>query len=88
MYESDSAKRVNLIQDLLSDSSGGLEMAFGDIRVACRAEWLIDRVAATGSLVLRKLGGDIAGERAVGRFLASPPCIGGRDRSDACGTHG
>lgn len=47
-------------------------MAFGDIRVAERSDWLIDRIVATGSLVLRKLGGDLAGERAVGRFLASP----------------
>lgn len=47
-------------------------MAYGDIRVAERAEWLVDRIAATGSLVLRKLGGDLAGERSVGRFLSSP----------------
>jgi len=29
-------------------------MSFGDIRVAKRADWLIDRIVATGSLVLRK----------------------------------
>jgi hypothetical protein len=72
MYESDSVLRVNLIQDFRADLFGGLGMAFGDIRVADRADWLIDRIAATGSLTLRKLGGDLAGERSVGRFLSSP----------------
>lgn len=47
-------------------------MSFGDIRVAERAEWLIDRVASTGSLVLRQLGETRAGEMAVHRFLSSP----------------
>lgn len=47
-------------------------MSFGDIRVAQRAEWLIDRVAATGTLVLRRIGETRAGERAVHRFLSSP----------------
>jgi hypothetical protein len=72
MYESDSVLNVNLIQGFRTDLFGGLGMAFGDIRVAERAEWLVDRIAATGSLVLRKLGGDLAGERSVGRFLSSP----------------
>ncbi len=47
-------------------------MSFGDVRVAERAEWLINRVAATGSLVLRKLGETRAGEMAAHRFLSSP----------------
>ena len=47
-------------------------MSFGDIRVAERAEWLINRVAATGSLVLRKIGETCAGEMAAHRFLSSP----------------
>ena len=47
-------------------------MSFGDVRVDARAEWLIDRVAATGSLVLRRLGETRAGEMAVHRFLSSP----------------
>jgi hypothetical protein len=47
-------------------------MSFGDIRVAARAGWLIDRIAATGSLVLRKIGETRAGEMAVHRFLSSP----------------
>jgi hypothetical protein len=46
-------------------------VSFGDIRVSDRADWLIDRVAATGTLVLRKLGGSRAGEKAVHRFLSS-----------------
>lgn len=45
---------------------------FGDIRVAERADWLIERVATVGSLVLRKLGETRAGEKAVHRFLSSP----------------
>lgn len=47
-------------------------MSFGDIRVAERADWLIDRVATTGTLVLRRVGETRAGERAVHRFLSSP----------------
>lgn len=47
-------------------------MSFGDIRVAERADWLIERVATAGTLVLRKLGETRAGEKAVHRFLSSP----------------
>jgi hypothetical protein len=47
-------------------------MSFGDIRVAQRADWLIDRVAALGTLKLRRIGETRAGEVAVGRFLSSP----------------
>lgn len=47
-------------------------MSFGDIRVAERADWLVERVATAGTLVLRKLGGSRAGENAVHRFLSSP----------------
>ena len=47
-------------------------MSFGDIRVAERADWLIERVAATGTLVLRKLRETRAREKAVHRFLSSP----------------
>ncbi len=46
-------------------------MAFGDIRVSERAEWLLGRIVATGSLVLRKLGETRAGEVAIQRFLSS-----------------
>ncbi|MBV9220650.1 MAG: IS4 family transposase [Methylobacteriaceae bacterium] len=47
-------------------------MSFGDIRVAHRAEWLIERIAVTGSVVLRRLGETRAGEMAIHRFLSSP----------------
>jgi len=47
-------------------------MAFGDIRVAQRADWVIDRVAALGTLVIRRIGGTRAGEMAVHSFLSSP----------------
>jgi hypothetical protein len=47
-------------------------MSFGDIRVAERADWLIERVVTAGTLVLRKLGETRAGEKAVHRFLSSP----------------
>jgi len=47
-------------------------MSFGDIRVAERADWLIDRIAATGGVVLRRVGETRAGERAAHRFLSSP----------------
>ncbi len=47
-------------------------MSFGDIRVAQRADWLIERVATAGTMVLRKLGESRAGEKAVHRFLSSP----------------
>jgi hypothetical protein len=61
-----------MIQELRIDLAGGLAMSFGDIRVAERADWVIDRVVATGSLVLRKVGETRAGEIAVHRFLSSP----------------
>jgi len=47
-------------------------MAYGDIRVAERSDWLIERVATTGTLVLRRVGETRAGELAVHRFLSSP----------------
>jgi hypothetical protein len=62
---------VDVIQGFPTGWGGGLTM-FGDIRVAQREDWLIDRVAAVGSLVLRKLGETRAGEKAVHRFLSSP----------------
>ena len=42
---------------------------FPDIRLSLRAEELYERIVATGSLVLRRLGGDRAGEIAAHRFL-------------------
>jgi len=54
------------------DLAGGLVMSFGDIRVAQRADWLIERIAALGTLVLRRIGETRAGEMAVHGFLSSP----------------
>jgi hypothetical protein len=49
-----------------------MPFAIGDVRVEARGEWLLERIAATGSLVIRQLGGTPAGERAIHRFLSSP----------------
>jgi Transposase DDE domain len=46
-------------------------MCFGDSRVAERAEWMVERIAATGSLVLRRIGEERSGEIAAQRFLSS-----------------
>jgi Transposase DDE domain len=45
---------------------------FGDVRRGERGAWLFDRIVATGSLVLRTVGGNRAGEIAAHRFLDSP----------------
>jgi len=45
---------------------------FGDARRAARGAWLFERIVATGSLILRKIGGDRAGEIAAHRFLDAP----------------
>jgi hypothetical protein len=62
---------AGMIQGLRPFSSEVL-MAFGDIRVAERADWLIERIAALGTVVLRRVGGTRPGEMAVHRFLSSP----------------
>ncbi len=49
-----------------------MPLAIGDVRTEARGEWLMERVASTGSLVVRKLGENWAGEIAVHRFLSSP----------------
>src|ERR1700750_43954 len=71
VHESDSMIGVAMIQgprQLLSEAM----MAFGDIRVAERADWLIDRMVALGTVVLRRIGETRSGEMAVHRFLSSP----------------
>ena len=45
---------------------------FGDARRAAMGSTLIERVMETGSLVIRKLGRDRAGEIAIHRFLSAP----------------
>lgn len=49
-----------------------VEFSCGDVRTAARGAWLFDRIVETGSLVLRDLGEDRAGEMAAHRFLSSP----------------
>jgi hypothetical protein len=49
-----------------------MPFGIGDVRVAARGEWLVERIVATGSLVARQLGVTRAGEMAVHRFLSSP----------------
>ena len=46
-------------------------VGFGDMRVSDRADWFVDRIVATGSLGLKRLGGTRTGEIAVQRLLAS-----------------
>jgi hypothetical protein len=45
---------------------------FGDVRRAAVGAWMFERVMMTGSLVLRKIGGDRSGELSASRFLDSP----------------
>jgi hypothetical protein len=45
---------------------------FGDARRAAVGAFLLERIMTTGSLVVRRLGGDRAGEISVHRFLSSP----------------
>lgn len=45
---------------------------FGDIRLDRRGEAVAQQIVATGSLVLRRLGGGRGGEVAAGRLLGSP----------------
>ncbi len=47
-------------------------LAIGDVRTERRADWFIGRVVSTGSVVLRQIGQDRAGEVAAHRFLSSP----------------
>ena len=41
----------------------------GDIRLDRRSDWVVDRIVATHSLVLKTVGGDRAGEAAINRWL-------------------
>jgi hypothetical protein len=49
-----------------------LEFSRGDVRTAASGSDLFERIVASGSLVLRKLGGTRAGEMSAHRFLSSP----------------
>ena len=72
IHGSDSLGKANMIQGLRCDLPGGLAMSFGDVRVDERADWLIERIAATGSLVVRRVGQTRAGGMAIHPFLSSP----------------
>jgi len=56
----------------LMGRQGGELGYFGDARRAAMGTTLIERVMETGSLVIRKLGCDRAGEVAIHRFLSAP----------------
>ena len=43
-----------------------------DPRTSARGEWLFDQIVATGSLVVRDLGGGRDGEIGAHRYLSSP----------------
>lgn len=49
-----------------------MELGAGDVWTAERGAWLFERIVASGSLVLRRLGESRAGEIAAHRFLSSP----------------
>jgi hypothetical protein len=54
------------------DSNGAFRIGFfGDVRREQTGAELFERVVATGSLVVRKIGGDRAGEISAHRFLGS-----------------
>lgn len=53
-------------------SQEGALGGFGDVRRAAVGTRLVERVMDTGSLVIRKLGCDRAGEIAIHRFLSAP----------------
>ena len=56
--------------NVLGSREGALG-GFGDVRRAAMGTRLIERVMETGSLVIRKLGCDRAGEIAIHRFLSA-----------------
>src|SRR5213596_1981665 len=69
MQETDSIVEANQIQGLSTDAAGDLAMSFGDIRVAQRAEWMIERIAALGPLCFATLA-----RRAPGKWQHMASC--------------
>lgn len=59
-----------MVEDVIS-VDGEVTMTYGtkDIRLELRGEELLEAIVAKSSLVLRKVGGERAGEVAAGRFL-------------------
>jgi len=73
MHESDLLGEGVVIQgEVKPRGDFAVTFGLGDTRVSARAEWLIEQIVATGSLVVRELGASRAGEMAVHRFLSSP----------------
>ena len=54
------------------DRNGFAIGSFGDARRAEAGAFLFERIVSSGSLVVRRLGGDRAGELSLHRFLSSP----------------
>lgn len=44
----------------------------GDVRTSARGAWLFEQMVSLGTVVLKDLGGDRAGEMAAHRYLSSP----------------
>src|SRR5260221_6675269 len=44
----------------------------GDVRTSARGAWLFEQIVTLGTVVLKDLGGDRAGEMAAHRYLSSP----------------
>src|SRR5260221_2255347 len=68
VHGSDSLVDGKMIHSLAADLRGQW-MAFGDIRVEDRCEWVLGRIVATGSLHPRRIGGT------SGRAIAVPPSL-------------
>ena len=50
---------------------GARRSATGDIRLDKRTDWLLERIVASHSLVVRELGGKRSGEIAARRLLSA-----------------
>jgi len=65
--------RLSKCQEAVMDCDAGFRIGFfGDVRRQEAGAALFERVVTTGSLVVRKVGGDRAGEISAHRFLACP----------------
>ena len=51
------------------------QAALGDTRRDERAEWMLDRIVATGSLVLREIGGEMAAHRLLSSEAIDPAAL-------------
>src|SRR5206468_10029205 len=88
MHESDSLMIANQIQGLRTEVPGGLAMSFGDIRVARRADWMIERVAAMGNRGAAPARGDARRRDAGVSVSVVALRFRGPDRQDPGRAHG